>query len=86
MTGLDAEQAAQDAAVVGLHALVVAHGLSPAMIAAVAAAGPDAVAAALRILVVRTDIGSLDSTAAALAPVFTDSTGLRKGTGGSAST
>jgi hypothetical protein len=54
-TNLDAEQGAQHAAVVGLHALAVAHGLSPATVAAVAAAGPDAVAAALRILGARTD-------------------------------
>jgi hypothetical protein len=72
--------------VADLHALAVAHGLSPATVAGVAAAGPDAVAAALRILGARTGPGSLDSAAAAMAPVFADSTGLRTGTGGPAST
>jgi hypothetical protein len=85
-TDLDAEQAAQHAAVAGLHALAVAHGLSPATVAAVAAAGLDAVATALRILGARTGPGSLDSAAAALAPVFADSAGLRTGTGGPGST
>lgn len=70
--GAAGDLATQDTAATRLEALVTAHGLSPATVAAVAAAGPKAVAAALLV----GGIGSLDAAAAALAPVFAGSTGL----------